>query len=382
MSYASIIGAGMIPFGKHVSRSIADMAAEAVRLALADAGLPAAKPGIAFFANAFGARLFGDLTMGQNALWDAGINRIPVVNVENACTSGSTAFVLACNAVAAGQAEFALAVGSEKLCVPELGLINSGATELETQLGLVAPASFALRAMRYLQESGTTPAELAAVAVKNRAHAALNPHAIFRGPALTIEEVLASAPVVDPLTKLQCCPNADGAAAVVVCSPAAARAFARAVTVRSALLCTGSYENPQDLTHWETDYRACRDAYERAGIGAGDVDVVECHDAFTIAEVLHYEALGLCAAGEGGRYAAAGHSALGGRVPVNTSGGLLSRGHPAAATGIAQLVELVMQLRGEAGARQVEGARIGVAQCMGGDKAGDTKSCTVAVLGG
>jgi len=380
MSLARIVGVGMTPFGKHVERSIADMAAAAVRLALADAGIPAGKLGIAFFANAFGARLFGDLTLGQNALWDAGIHRIPIVNVENACTSGSTAFVLACNAVAAGQAEFALAVGAEKLCVPELGLINSGATELETRLGLVAPASFALRAMRYLAESGTTPAQLASVAVKNRAHAALNPYAIFRAPALTIEEVLASPAVVDPLTKLQCCPNADGAAAVVVAAPAAARASRRAVDVRAAVLCTGNYESPQDLTHWETDYRGCRLAYERAGIGAEDVDVVECHDAFTIAEILHYEALGLCAPGEGGRYAAAGHAALGGRVPVNPSGGLLSRGHPAAATGIAQLVELVQQLRGEADARQVDGARVGVAQCMGGDKAGDTKSCTVAVL--
>ncbi|HMM74101.1 MAG TPA: thiolase family protein [Gammaproteobacteria bacterium] len=380
MSLAHITGIGMVPFGKHVSRSIAGMAAEAVRLALADAGLPASRIGIAFFANAFGARLFGDLTLGQNALWEAGINRIPVVNVENACTSGSTAFVLACNAVAVGQAEFALAVGAEKLCVPELGLINSGATELETQLGLVAPASFALRAMRYMAESGTTADELAAVAVKNRAHAAKNPLAFFRGPALSVEQVLASPVVVDPLTKLQCCPNADGAAAVIVRAPAAARRMTRAIDVRAALLCTGSYENPQDLTHWETDYRACRMVYEAAGIGADDVDVVECHDAFTIAEILHYEALGLCAPGDGGRYAAAGHAALGGRVPVNPSGGLLSRGHPAAATGVAQLVELVMQLRGEAGERQVEHARVGVAQCMGGDKAGDTKSCTVAVL--
>jgi acetyl-CoA acetyltransferase len=146
------------------------------------------------------------------------------------------------------------------------------------------------------------------------------------------------------------------------------------------VLCSGSYENPQDFTYWETDYRGCRTAYERAGIGPEDVNVVECHDAFTIAEVLHYEALGLCGLGEGGAFAAEGHSALGGRVPVNTSGGLLSRGHPPGATGLAQVFEVVTQLRGEAAERQVAGAKVGVAQCMGGDKAADTKSCTVIVL--
>jgi acetyl-CoA acetyltransferase len=135
------------------------------------------------------------------------------------------------------------------------------------------------------------------------------------------------------------------------------------------------------LARWETDYRGCRLAYEKAGIGPEDLDLVECHDAFTIAEILHYEALGLCPPGEGGRLVEEGHTALGGRIPVNVSGGLLSRGHPVAATGVAQIVEIVIQLRREAGPRQVPGARIGLAHCMGGDKAGDTKSCTVAVLG-
>jgi len=145
-------------------------------------------------------------------------------------------------------------------------------------------------------------------------------------------------------------------------------------------LCTGSYENPQDLTHWETDYRACRLAYEKAGIGPEDLDVVECHDAFTISEILHYEALGLCPKGEGGKLVEKGETALGGRIPVNVSGGLLSRGHPVGATGVAQIIEIVTQLRNEAGARQVRGAKIGLAHCMGGDKAADTKSCTIIVL--
>lgn len=379
MALAAVLGVGMIPFGRHPQRTMVDMAAEAACLALKDAGISSAQVEAGFFSSGAALRLFGESTPGQNVFWEVGINKIPVVNVENACTSGSTAFYLACNAVAAGQAEIALAVGAEKLCVPQLGLLNSGETELDTQLGLVAPASFAMRAVRHMTEFGTTIEQLAQVAVKNRNHGALNPYAQFRDP-ITVEDVLASPMIVDPLTRYQCCPIADGAAAAVVCSPALARRFARSVGIEAALLCSGNYENPQDMARWETDYRACAKAYAKAGIGPEDLDVVECHDAFTIAEVLHYEALGLCPPGEGGRLAAEGHTALGGRIPVNVSGGLLSRGHPVGATGLAQAVEIVTQLRHEAGPRQVEGARVGLAHCMGGDKAGDTKSCTIVIF--
>ena len=379
MSSAAVIGIGMIPFGKHPDRSIVDMGAEAAFLALKDAGIKPAQVDACFFASGFAARLFGDMTVGQHVFWELGINRVPMVNVENACTSGSTAFYLACNMVNAGQADIVLVAGAEKLYVPELGLINSGETELETQLGLVASAGFALRAIRHMNEFGTTPQQLAQVAVKNRRHGNLNPFAQFREP-ITVEEVLNSPIIVEPFTRLQCCPNADGAAAAVVCSTSMAKKLSRAVNVEAAILCTGSYENPQDLTHWETDYRACRLAYEKAGIGPKDLDVVECHDAFTISEILHYEALGLCRKGEGGKLVEKGETALGGRIPVNVSGGLLSRGHPVGATGVAQIIEIVTQLRNEAGARQVEGAKVGLAHCMGGDKAADTKSCTIVVL--
>ncbi len=381
MAEVKVIGAGVIPFGKHPERTLVDMGAEAALLALRDAGLPPSRVEAAFFSNGLAGRLFGDMTIGQNVFWEAGIHRIPVVNVENACTSGSTAFYLASNMVAAGQAETVLVVGAEKMCVPEFGLINSGETEIDTQLGMVAPAGFALRAVRHMAEFGTTREQLARVAVKNRRHAGGNPVAQYRDP-VTLEEVLDSPMIVDPLTRFQCCPIADGAAAVVVSSPEAARGLDRSVWVESAVLCTGSYENPQHLTRWETDYRGCALAYEQAGIGPRDLDLVECHDAFTISEILHYEALGLCPSGEGGRFVEAGHSALGGRVPVNPSGGLLSRGHPVGATGVAQIVEVVSQLRGEARGRQVENARVGLAHCMGGDKAGDSKSCTVSIFSG
>ncbi|MBW2117061.1 MAG: thiolase family protein [Deltaproteobacteria bacterium] len=381
MASAAVVGVGIIPFGKHPERTLVDMAAEAGCLAMKDAQIEPSTVEAAFFANGLASRLFGDSTIGQNVFWELGINRIPVVNVENACTSGSTAFYLAYNMVAANQAEVSMVIGAEKMCVPEFGLINSGETELDTQLGMVAPASFALRAVRHMMEYGTTPEQLAQVTVKNRRHARYNPFSQFRDP-VTIDEVLNAPMIVDPLTRLQCCPIADGAAAVVVCSSAYARrlGLGRAVNIETATLSSGSYENPQDLVRWGTDYRGCKLAYEKAGIGPGDLDVIECHDAFTISEILHYEALGLCKVGEGGRLVAEGHTALGGSIPVNVSGGLLSRGHPVGATGVAQVFEVVTQLRGDAGPRQVEGARVGLAHCMGGDKAADSKSCTVAIF--
>ncbi|MFO7783268.1 MAG: thiolase family protein [Thermodesulfobacteriota bacterium] len=379
MSGASVIGVGMLPFGKHPEKTIVEMGTEAAHLAMEDAGIRQDQIDACFFSNGFAGRLFGDITVGQNVFWEVGINRVPVINIENACTSGSTAFLLGCNMVLAGQAEVVLVAGAEKLCVPELGLLDSGRTELDTQLGMVVPAGFAMRAIRHMSEYGTTPRQLAMVAVKNRRHGQLNPYAMFR-EEISLEEVLTAPVIAEPITRLQCCPNADGAAAAVICSSSFARLMQRAVKINTAVLCTGSYENPQDLSRWETDFRTCGLAYEKAGIGPEDIDLVEVHDPFTIAEILHYEALGLCKIGEGGRLAEEGHTSLGGRIPVNVSGGLLSKGHPVGATGIAQIAEIVTQLRSEAGLRQVAGARIGLAHCMGGDKAADTKSCTVTIL--
>ncbi|HEY0938902.1 MAG TPA: thiolase family protein [Steroidobacter sp.] len=376
---SAVAGIGITSFGPAPGRTIVSMGVDAALQALQDANIPKHRVQATYFANALGARLFGDTTIGQNVCAALGLDRITVVNVENACTSGSTALYLARLAIEAGEVDTALVIGAEKMCVPQLGLIDSGSTELDTQLGLVTPASFALRAVRHMHEFGTTAEQLACVTVKSRVHAALNTNAMFRKPT-TIAEVLDSPMIADPLTRSQCCPTADGAAAVVLVSDRIAASLPRAIRVRSLVLTSGDYEGPVDLAHWETDRLTAQLAYERASVGPQDVNVVECHDAFTISELLHCEGLGLCAPGEGGRFIASGAASLGGRVPVNVSGGLLSRGHPVAATGLAQIHELVTQLRGEAGARQVDGCRIGLAQCMGGDKAGDTKSCTVAIL--
>lgn len=375
----AIIGAGLTDFGRFLERSIDHIAIEAIQKALIDSGLERQQIQAAYFANALGSILLGDTTVGQSVCAKMGIGEIPVLNVENACTSGSTAFHLAYQAIEAGQCDVALVVGVEKMCVPNFGLINSGASDVDTQLGMVTPVGFALRAQRHMHEFGTTAEQMAQVTVKSREFASVNPQAQF-GRIETLEQVLAGPIIADPLTRSQCCPIADGAAALVLVSDKLAASFPRAVKIRHSQLTSGSYHNPADLVRWKTDYRAAELAYEASGVGPQDLDLVECHDAFTIAEILHYEALGLCETGAGGELVASGATGPGGRIPVNASGGLLSRGHPIAATGVAQIIELVTQLRCEAGARQVSGAKIGLAHCMGGDKAGDTKSCTISIL--
>jgi acetyl-CoA acetyltransferase len=240
MASVAIAGVGIIPFGKHPDRTLVDMAAEAAWLALKDAAVNPQQVEACFLANGLSGRLFGDFTVGQNVFWEVGINRVPIINVENACTSGSTALYLAYNSIAAGQAEIILVVGAEKMYIPEFGLVNSGETELDTQLGLVAPSSFALRAKRHMADYGTTREQMAMVSVKNRRHAQHNPIAQFREP-VTVEDVMAAPMIVDPLTRLNCCPIADGAAAVLLCSPSMALRLGRAVNIEAAVLSTGNY---------------------------------------------------------------------------------------------------------------------------------------------
>ncbi|MGD9713877.1 MAG: thiolase family protein [Thermomicrobiales bacterium] len=374
-----ILGTGITPFGRQIERTIDQLGKDAALQAIADSRINTENIEGGFAANALGSMLFGDTTIGQTILSGLGIRGVPVLNIENACTSGSTALWLAWNAIRAGQMEIALVLGVEKMCVPSLGLINSGRTEIDSQLGLVTPASFAMRANRHMHEFGTTREQMAAVVAKSRRHARANPDAMFR-KAESIDDVLAAPVVADPLTRSECCPIADGAAALVIGSESIARRLGATVRVDSVVLRSGRYANPVDLARWQTDSQTCALAYEQAGIGPESIDLVECHDAFSIAEILHCEALGLCEPGEGGMLAESGATALGGSIPINVSGGLLSRGHPVAATGVAQVVEIATQLRGRAGARQVDNAKVGVAPCLGGDLSGDTKSCTVAVL--
>ena len=395
MAEVAIAGAAMTSFGKFPDTSIKTLAGEAVAGALADAGLESGDVDTVFFANAVAGLITGqEMVRGQIALRETGLLGAAIFNVENACASASSAFHLASMAVASGQAEVAIAVGAEKLVHPDkrrsfeaLG----AATDLERREDLErfvygdggVPGSgslfmdvYALLARRYAEASGATPEDFAAVAVKNHHHGALNPKAQYR-EEVTVEEVLASRPISGPLHLLMCSPIGDGAAALVLCSAERAASLGiDPVWVRGTAIASGS----DDTSLPVAVERAAARAYEQAGVGPGDIDLAEVHDAAAPAELQIYEELGLCAPGDGPALLASGATALGGRVPVNTSGGLLSKGHPVGATGCAQLVELTEQLRGRAGARQVDGARVALAENAGGFLAPDQAVAAVTIL--
>lgn len=370
----------MTPFGKFPEANYLDLGRDACLAAIKDAGISPRQIQAAYCGNGLASRFFGASTIGQSIFWEIGLKGIPVINVENACTSGSTAFHQACLAVLSGFYEYILVLGSEKMFGAQMGMLSSGSAEIEPELGFYVPATFALRAKAHMQEYGTTLEQLAMVCVKNRRHGSLNPLAQYQDP-VTLEEVLQSPVVAEPLTRLSCCPISDGAAAIIICRENLVSSFTRKpIWVCASILGSGFYESSLDLARWKADIETAKKAYEQAGCGPEDIDVAEVHDAFSIAEIMHYEGLGFCKEGEGGYLVENGETALGGRIPVNPSGGLLARGHPVGATGVAQLVELTMQLRGQCGNRQVEGAKLGLAHCMGGDKHGDTKSITIHIL--
>ena len=375
-----VIGGGMTPFGKHPDRSLRDLGREACLKAIRDAGITLKEIEAGYCGNALAPALQGETGVGQNVFWEVGISGIPIVNVENACASGSTALREGWMAVAGGFHEIVIVAGVEKTVMPKGTMLNAGAEELEIQLGEAFPAYFALIAQKHIERYGTTKQQLAQVSVKNHFNGTLNPYAQFQ-QLMGLEEVLNSPMIADPLTLYSCCPNSDGAAALILCSEKRIKRMdARPVRIAASVLKTGTYQNDRDITSWEVEKRAANEAYQMASLGPEDLDVVEVHDAFTIAELIHYEGLGLCPPGEGGRLIDEGVTELGGRIPVNPSGGLLSKGHPVGASGVAQVVEIVWQLRGETGKRQVENARIGLAQIMGGNKEGDTRACTVHIL--
>lgn len=375
-----IVGVGMTQFGKHPDRSLRDLGYEACMNAFKDSKVKPKQIESGYCGNALAPVIQGETGVGQNVFWEAGINRIPIVNIENACATGSSAFREGWMAVAGGFYDMVLVVGVEKTVMPKGTMLNVGAGELETRLGDVFPGYFANIANKHMERYGTTREQLAKISVKNHFNGTLNPYAQFQ-KQMSVEEILNSSMIADPITLFSCCPNSDGAAAVILCSEEKlSKTKARPVKVAASVLTTGSYGNQQDITGWDLEIRAANEAYQMASLGPQELDVVEVHDAFTICEIIHYEDLGLCSPGEGGRLIEEGVTELGGKIPVNPSGGLLSRGHPIGASGVAQIVEIVWQLRGDAGKRQVDGARIGLAQIMGGSKEADTRACTVNIL--
>lgn len=365
MSDIFIVGADLIRFGRYPDRTPAALGAEAALLALDDAGLTINDIDILYTGSTFNAASL----MGQQVLKQIGQTGIPCVNVSNACASGATAIREAFVALKSGLYDVALALGTEK---NPKGMLPAGKTEGPPPEGLFGsgtmPAVFAEAGMVHAAAYGTTIEQFAKVAVKNHHHATMNPKAMYRKET-PLEEVLASEMIAYPLTKLMCSANVDGAAACVLVTERKARqmGLTRAVRIRGSALASDPYEshNPVMFDPNSVTRLAVAKAYEMAGVGPEDLDLVELHDCFATAELLHYENLGLCGAGEAGALIDSGATALGGRIPVNVSGGLLSKGHPIGATGVANIVEIVHHLRGEVGERQVAGARIGLAHVLG-----------------
>ena len=381
----SILGTGITRFAQRPDVTLRTLANEAVDSALEDAGITAKDVQMVVLGNATEGYLHGqEMVRAQVALRYSGLAGVPMINVENACASSSSAFHVACMAVTSGAAEVVLVLGAERLShptkrrsfdalatavdlseYPELAsAVGATGADPDLQAASHSPLMdlYAAKARAYMDKSGATDDDLALVSVKNRGHAALNPFAQFQ-TRVTHEEVMASRMISDPLRMLMCSPIGDGAAAVVVASSSY---VARKARPDVRVVGWSLTSNGADLQAAEPVARAMGSALNQSGIAIDDLDVVEVHDACAPAELWLYEEVGLCEQGGSVELIRSGATKLGGRIPVNTGGGLLGRGHPLGATGCAQIVEIADQLRGRAGARQVEGARIGLAQNSGG----------------
>jgi acetyl-CoA C-acetyltransferase/acetyl-CoA acyltransferase len=374
MRRVAVIGVGVTKFGLH-DRTSAELFAEAAQDALTDAGVPATAVQALYYGNVVGGETEHQLHTGPQAASVLGIPSVPTTRFETACASSHAAFRHAVMEIAAGVSDVVLVGGAERV----LNVSTAESTEYfayasdavwEQPLGLTFPGVFALIARAHMEKYGTTEAQMAAVAVKNHRHGALNPKAQFQ-KQITIDQVLRSAYVADPLKLFDCCPFSDGGAALVLASEEVARRHRKPVWVLGSAAASDwmLLGDKRDLARVPATERAAAAAYRQAGLGPRNVDVVELHDCFTIAEIVATEGLGLFEPGAGGRAAEAGRTSLGGEIPVNPSGGLKAKGHPIGATGAAQIAEIVTQIRGEAGPRQVDGAKTGLTHTLGGNTA-------------
>lgn len=378
---ARVVAAGMVPFAKRIDSSVDLIAARAVLAAVADDPRLAGVIQEAYFGTSKGGSL-----IGQRSLRFAGLaTGLPIFNVENACASSAVAFHLAIRAIESGRIDGAIVVGVDRLSTLGRGSLPVQETEWDGAVGATNPVIYAMRATRYLDEHGISVEDLAAVTVKSRWFSSRNPVAQMREET-TIDAVMQSRAIADPLTMFMCSPKSDGAAAVIVVSDEVAdRLDLSGPVVRASVVTSGEFSmSARDITVPDITARAVGAAFEQAGVGPEDLDVVELHDAFSIAELLYTEELGLCP--EGGaadalRSGATSSLTAGGIAVVNPSGGLLGRGHPIGATGVAQIVELFEQLTGRSGIRQRAGAEVGLAHVTGGGASGfDNGACAVTVM--
>jgi acetyl-CoA acetyltransferase len=393
-----VLGSAMIKFSKYLDRNIKSLTGEALDLVLKDCGLALEDIQAAWFSNSgWGIHTFQHCIRGQVALSANGLEGLPVTNVENACASGSTAFHGAWTAVKAGLYDCVLAIGAEKLYTEDRAKTMQGflaGMDVEVVMDQMAAFAeeerkrkekearekgidlppekpgghsvfmdwYAMGARRHMEKYGTTQRQLATIAAKNHNNSTLNPLAQYTFPQ-SVEQVLEDREVSWPLTRAMCAPIGDGAAAAVLCSEGFLKRHpsSRAVKVLASVLQSGNLHGPADVSA-----RSAGKAYEMAGVGPEDIDLAEVHDATAFGELHQVEQMGFCEVGEGGPFAERGETGLGGKIPINTSGGLISRGHPIGASGLAMIYELVSQLRGEADKRQVEGGRIAMSENGGG----------------
>jgi len=405
-----IIGVGMNRFGKYPGETVRTMAEKVILEAVKDAGIAMKDLQAAFFANTFWGMFDNQHSIrGQVVFRGMGIDRIPVTNVENACAGASTALHLAYTGIRAGMYDVAIAVGSEKLTHPDkaksLGAYSycmdvenfdrqvKVLMEYGKDLKIPLPAdesapgegrsvfmdAYAMMARWHMDRFGSTQRQMAVISSKNHFHGSLNPNAQYQN-RMTVEEILGDRPITFPLTRSMCAPVGDGAAAAVICSGSFLKKFGatRGVKILASVLGQGS-DRPLDGE--DIGERLAKEAYAASGLGPKDIDIAELHDATAYGELHQSEAMGFCPPGQGGPFAESGATVLGGSMPINTSGGLETRGHPIGASGLAQIHELVTQLRGEAGKRQVAGARIGLAENGGGNIGVEEASMCIHILG-
>lgn len=410
MSNVYIAGISMTVFGRHKERSLDDLAGEALNGALKDAGCARDDIGVAYYSGMTNGPLQGQHSIpGQVVLSKLGIDSVPIFNVENACASGSSAVHLALKSLRAGDCDIALAIGAEKMNIPDkakaMDLFEAGwdvsrvDENFETLRrmgdGIEIPegsesdkpysrfmAIYAAMCRFHMKTWGTTQRQIAAVSAKNHQHSVHNPYSQFRQP-FTIEQILAAPPITYPITLPMCAPLSDGAAAAIICTEEGLKRIgadpSRCIRIAASVMRSFSNRSLDDYKQ-SAGHLAALEAYNIAGLSPADMDVAEVHDASAMGEIIQAENLGLVAFGEGGPAAERGDFTLGGRIPINTSGGLESKGHPLGATGIGQLYELVTQLRGEAGDRQVQGARHAIQENGGGLQGVEEAAVAVHIL--
>lgn len=386
MRDVAVIGVGMHPFGKFLEKSLEDLARVAVWNAIEDAGVPPKEIQAAYVANSLGGLVTGqEGVRGQVILRAAGFSGIPIINVENACASGTTALRCGWMEVALGMHDVVLVLGVEKLFLPRtadsIRILMADAELRLMNMGFQFIGWYAMELRKYMAGYGWSKEHFAKVVEKNSFNGSLNPNAQHRAP-LTVEQVLGSRLVADPLTLYMCAPMSDGAAAAVLCSRERAGRYTRRPLVEIAAigLRSGRFADARGAARPSITTLAAKEAYERAGLGPEDVDVAEVHDAVAPSELYHYEDLGFCEKGGGAALIEAGRTKIAGDIPVNTSGGLAARGHPVAATGLAQVAEIVWQLRGEAGPRQVADPKVGLVENTGGIVEDEAAVATVTLL--